>query len=414
MERDGDQTIGTETQEQFLDALMNCGFKGKDAEIFKELRQLAKGKLSKPVMDVKELSKFIVKYDKDGLYTKIQRSSYPPVGKSFHVPVEAATCSLRNKVPMPEGVGATVDVDIKVYVTVPELGPDGTTTEALPVVFIFNAFALGLQRCEWYFDYASRIASWGYVVVQYESVNPLRNVNSAEVEQIVNFLLQWACGGLSQDLRGSVPLPSFRAAALDPESLAFMGHSKGGSDAAYMLAKQPTSVQSTCLTVDGVDPLFAASLLLLSQPTTDRSMCLIRADTRSFFNLQLFVDNLMCAASKYSGRGTVAALSLQSGHFTFVAPKWIWFVRAPLVGVVQAVGKVLPEGLKKILPPGGGFKVDTCRQFQSKEGQAQPGVFDQIAATAVAWLEGEYRPGSGATVQKKFAKKHAHWNQNEL
>jgi Chlorophyllase len=102
-----------------------------------------------------------------------------------------------------------------------------------------------------YFDYADRLASYGYAVVQYR--RGLLPPTGAEQLYIVKCLLDWIKNGKNASSFNKNPKPQFDGALFDLTRQAFVGHSRGGCDAAYMLANCPKEVTATAFLLDGVD-----------------------------------------------------------------------------------------------------------------------------------------------------------------
>jgi hypothetical protein len=199
---------------------------------------------------------------------------------------------------------------------------------------------------------------------------------------------------------------------------------------------QPKDVQSTCVTLDGVDCLCSACFTLMrtEPPEAARAVCLVRTEVQSWFDLAPFVDNLLFGALKYSKGGVVAATLVDSGHFTFVNPKWLCRLRLFIFTLVlirdSVLGFLVPESCVLKLPSwmqvvwhffDDALRLDTFRAYHiPPTTTGKRGVFEQTSGLVVAWLEGEYRP-KNSTVQSRFAWKQALlpnytdlWKKNEL
>mmetsp|Transcript_17881 Transcript_17881/g.53831 ORF Transcript_17881/g.53831 Transcript_17881/m.53831 type:complete len:582 (-) Transcript_17881:1836-3581(-) len=110
-----------------------------------------------------------------------------------------------------------------------------------PVVVLIDGFQC---RSGWYSDWALRLASWGYAVVQYD--DPLLRIVPDAVElQFFPVLLEWLG-------RHSAASAGFLAGQLDLDHLATAGHSRGGKLAALHFASRPEQVKALFM-IDPVD-----------------------------------------------------------------------------------------------------------------------------------------------------------------
>ncbi|KAI8463622.1 MAG: Alpha/Beta hydrolase protein [Monoraphidium minutum] len=109
-----------------------------------------------------------------------------------------------------------------------------------PVVYLFNGFS---SRAEWYSYLPNRLASYGYVVVQY-NLNAILTTDAQEMKYLKP--LQVWLQGESAD--ASSPL----SGALDFSQQATAGHSRGGKLAALHMAAEP-KVFTTAVLIDPVD-----------------------------------------------------------------------------------------------------------------------------------------------------------------
>jgi hypothetical protein len=111
----------------------------------------------------------------------------------------------------------------------------------------------------------------------------------AEQLYIVQCLLDWIKNGKNVPSFNKNPKPEFDGSFIDVTRQAFVGHSRGGCDAMYMLANTPSAVSATAFLLDGVDvgendakssgerALKAAA----AKGLTGRSVALIKADVES-------------------------------------------------------------------------------------------------------------------------------------
>jgi hypothetical protein len=343
-----------------------------------------------------KLAQLITAFDKPGAYSTV-RTDYSGFDVSPQLfPGIAAPCSIAG---------------LDVHVTLPSLKPDSAAAAAavaqqqLPVVFIFNCYAFGQQCCSWYYCYADRLASWGYAVVQFHSKSAL---SDAQTEYVVNCLLAWiksttaasttaatsaATAAAAATAAGSSanPVPQFDGALFDLSRRAYIGHSKGGADAAYMLAVTPSDVLATAFLLDGVGNRAHSAERALERAagTADRSVALVAAEVKSCFN-KVWVDDLLHGANVYAPQRVVAATALNTGHFSFVPPDVMSSVRARLSYL----------------------RLDTDRPFvtqQQQQHDGSVGIFNECVGMIVAWLEGVFRASAASDWSELYSTPGAKW-----
>eukprot|EP00953_Heterococcus_sp_UTEX-ZZ885_P019829 11074-Heterococcus_DN1.PRE.1 len=336
------------------------------------------------------LAQLITAFDKPGTHSTV-RTDYSNFAVSPQLfPGIAAPCSIAG---------------LDVHVTLPNMQSNATAAAAvgaaqqqLPVVFIFNCYAFGQQCCSWYYCYAERLATWGYAVVQFHSKAAL---SDTQTEYVVYCLLAWikssaaASSTTSSSSSSANPEPRFDGAQIDVSKRAFIGHSKGGADAAYMLAVTPSDVLATAFLLDGVGNRAhsAEKALERAAGTTNRRVALVVAEVKSCFN-RLWVDDLLRGANAYAPQHVVAATALNTAHFSFVPPEVMHSVRAKLSYL----------------------DLDTDRPFVTQHAQQQQqqqdsslGVFNECAGMMVAWLEGVFRGSAASDWSQLYSTPGAKW-----
>jgi hypothetical protein len=326
------------------------------------------------------LAQLIKAFDKPGTYSTV-RTDYSDFAVSPELfPGVAAPCSIAG---------------LDVHVTLPNVQSNAVAAaqQQLPVVFIFNCYTFGQQCCSWYYCYAERLASWGYAVVQFHSKAALFDT---QTEYVVKCLLEWikssAATSSSTTSSSSLnPAPRFDGALFDLNKRAFIGHSKGGADAAYMLAVTPSDVLATAFLLDGVGNRAhsAEKALERAAGTADRRVALVAAEVKSCFN-RLWVDDLLNGANAYAQQHVVAATALNTGHFSFVPPEVLSSVRARLSYL----------------------DLDTDRPFvtqQQQQHDCSVGVFNECAGMMVAWLEGFFRASAASNWSELYDTLSAKW-----
>jgi hypothetical protein len=328
------------------------------------------------------LAQLITSFDEPGSHSTV-RTDYSNFAVSPQLfPGIAAPCSIAG---------------LDVHVTLPNAQNNATAAAAvpaahqqLPVVFIFNCYAFGQQCCSWYYCYAERLASWGYAVVQFHSKAAL---SDTQTEYVVNCLLAWIKSSAAASSSAN-PEPRFDGAQIDVSKRAFIGHSKGGADAAYMLAVTPSDVLGTAFLLDGVGNRAhsAEKALERAAGTVNRRVALVAAEVKSCFN-RLWVDDLLRGANAYAPQHVVAATALNTAHFSFVPPEVMHSVRAKLSYL----------------------DLDTDRPFVTQQQQQQQqqgssvGVFNECAGMIVAWLEDVFRASAVSDWSELYSTSDAKW-----
>ena len=275
------------------------------------------------------------------------------------------------------------DLVVDAHVTWPQV----STGEKLPVVFIFNCFALGQQRCSWYFDYARHLASYGYVVIQFEDLERFAFLDGIFTEAAVDQLMQ-------RYRSQGVPL--------DTKKIGFVGHSKGGADALWMLDQQPAKgVTSTAFTLDGI--MTGQSLGYTDNIFPPKAkVAMTRATVTSLFNLWSFEWRMLHFANTGAPKRVVAALALNVAHFSFVAPGHMGTLRTALrwllffspAGILWALARAAQGAsawewvtLLVLSVATWAFILDTTRPWSG----GGEGVYDISSGLMVAWMEGTFR-----------------------
>lgn len=136
--------------------------------------------------------------------------------------------------------GGPLEGNLALTITVPvvEGGGDASSQaeDAFPVIFFYSGFQ---ASASWYKEIVDRISSWGYIIVQYDT--PLFSLPSSRAEvEIFPQLVSW----VEQHLKSRF------AGGIDLDSIATVGHSRGGKIAALIYANN-TNVKTAWL----IDPV---------------------------------------------------------------------------------------------------------------------------------------------------------------
>ncbi|KAI7843307.1 hypothetical protein COHA_003138 [Chlorella ohadii] len=132
---------------------------------------------------------------------------------------------------------------LSLLVTTPSCPADASLPfgSPAPVLFFFNGF---MNKASWYQRIVQQIASWGWVVVQYDTPS-LPPVTIAAEVQLFPALAEWVAAQANDTAS-----PLYGVA--DPQRLATSGHSRGGKLASLVFTTYPELVSATYL-VDPVD-----------------------------------------------------------------------------------------------------------------------------------------------------------------
>lgn len=122
-----------------------------------------------------------------------------------------------------------------------------TKDSLLPVLFFFNGFKM---RSSWYRDVVKRLSSWGYVVFQYDT--PFLKLPSVAAElDVFPKLVLWL-----KNHFGKQNYSIIIDGKPDVDSIAVIGHSRGGKLAALAYARNTNLVKTAWL----LDPVVSETV----------------------------------------------------------------------------------------------------------------------------------------------------------